>query len=706
MSKEIRTCQEFNVNRLFLFNSGYVLSIFDFHEDKYYKKYVESSKLPEELTEDSEEFKELERLIDINVEKYYKKYTDIEYKSKWDSPVAVLKELLKDLSIAIKYNREPDTVGEKELDKIINKYKNKPKPNYNKQFEDERIKGIKDGIIFGSDVKKDDSYYEQDENGIKYVNIIGNGDTPRITKIANLEIKNITMIRDELELFDPVYNITYNNLTINEEITKEYLTSKQLIDELQNAKVLYNPKEIEIKTLINCFIIDGQEYNKVKVKKEAYLKGFWMVDNKVISNTEIKDLKYNKEDLKKAIKLLNEVIKSRSKEGKRNDCTVYRFMLYSPFSYCLKQLGYGDSNYSLILTGASQTNKSGSIKIANHFYNHTEVETACSTVSVLGSKLEENSFPAILDECDHLFKLDEANNVIKRAIYELTVRATKDRNDNKKIDNFQALGLPVFLLNEPQKFKDYITNRYKVIHYSNKSIITDLNKKQFNMKYKPKSQYTPLKIFNVIGKAFSEKMIKILEDSEQHNKLFDIENTIISILQEIGGEAGIDFIKEMYEATIASTQYNYDVKEAIKEVLNNEFKNKNRLPANYQYDSNTFIKSITKNDFPFIYYNRDRTIKTEDRHYIIDTYKLVNYINDKINEYVEIDTILESLGLTEILQQRANENNKSYSEYIKSQINFTYKNKNKNVRGFYLITDEVINNLFSMDLDLTKGEDC
>ncbi|MCQ2738574.1 MAG: hypothetical protein MJ224_08215, partial [archaeon] len=81
--------------------------------------------MPEELTEDSKEFKELERLIDINVEKYYKKHTNIEYKSEWDNPIAVLKELLDDLSIAIKYNREPDINGEKELDKIINKYKNK-----------------------------------------------------------------------------------------------------------------------------------------------------------------------------------------------------------------------------------------------------------------------------------------------------------------------------------------------------------------------------------------------------------------------------------------------------------------------------------------------------------------------------------------------------------------------------------------------------
>ena len=41
----------------------------------------------------------------------------------------------------------------------------------------------------------------------------------------------------------------------------------------------------------------------------------------------------------------------------------------------------------------------------------------------------------------------------------------------KKIDEFQAIGLPSFLLNEPQEFKDYITNRYKIINYTSNSVI-------------------------------------------------------------------------------------------------------------------------------------------------------------------------------------------------------------------------------------------
>ena len=126
MSKEVKTCNNYNANRLFLFNSGYVLSIFDYHKDKYYRKHVKSSKLPEDITEDSKEFKELEKLIDKNVEIYYNKHTTIKWKSKWDSPVAVLKELLNDLSIAIKHKREPDTNYEEELEKIIRIYKDKP----------------------------------------------------------------------------------------------------------------------------------------------------------------------------------------------------------------------------------------------------------------------------------------------------------------------------------------------------------------------------------------------------------------------------------------------------------------------------------------------------------------------------------------------------------------------------------------------------
>lgn len=71
-------------------------------------------------------------------------------------------------------------------------------------------------------------------------------------------------------------------------------------------------------------------------------------------------------------------MKDRTAEGKANDSAVYRFMLWNPFSYCLKQIGYSKANYSLILIGA-QTNKTGATKVGNLFYNRNEEETTAST---------------------------------------------------------------------------------------------------------------------------------------------------------------------------------------------------------------------------------------------------------------------------------------------------------------------------------------
>ena len=125
LSEGVRSCQEWHVYRLFYFeNKGYVLSIFDRdsevkEDDEYKRRYISSSKPPEDIKEDSDVFKKLNEQLDYDIEKYYKTYTDIEYKSEWDSPKEKVHALLDDLVYCVKYNREPDTNGEKELDQII-----------------------------------------------------------------------------------------------------------------------------------------------------------------------------------------------------------------------------------------------------------------------------------------------------------------------------------------------------------------------------------------------------------------------------------------------------------------------------------------------------------------------------------------------------------------------------------------------------------
>lgn len=401
-------------------------------------------------------------------------------------------------------------------------------------------------------------------------------------------------------------------------------------------------------------------------------------------------------------------MEDRTNEGKANDSTVYRFMLWSPFSYCLKQLGYSKANYSLILIGTSQTNKTGATKVGNLFYNREEEETSGSTVSVLGSKIGENSFSSIFDECSHLFKMSEALNVMKRAVYEKTGRAVKDRNDNSKIDEFVAFNLPLFLLNPEGKieFKDFIRNRYKIINYSNESFITTTAKKEFNEKYLPEAKDTILKKLSLIGKAFSEKLIGIIEDPTKRKKLFHIEELTIELLNEIQVEAGVNFNKAMLKETEVSSKYNYDVMSEIPKVLNAEFKEKNRVAGNRRYDASNFVNSIINNDFEFITYNKNRTKKTEYKEFIINTSKLEKYVNQLVEETVDLETILKALNLTDILKAKS-DYKEPYSTYIKKDHNIRKGEKRipTTIAGIHLTVEELANNLFGFDIEFSEPEE-
>ena len=563
-----------------------------------------------------------------------------------------------------------------------------------------------DVIIFG---RTEEYFYQQsEEKGIE-VKIITK--KAIITKpVANVVIKNIEIVLDELGILEPVYNVTYFNKTFNEEVTVEHLTDKELTEEFIKAKVFYSTKSVEI--ILNAFIIDGKEEGVVTVKKEAYLEGFYIINGKVVENTKLKNLKpYTAEDVAEAINLLNEIMEDRTEEGKANDSTVYRFSLWNPYSYCLKQIGLKTGIYSLILIGISKGNKTGAINIGNLFYLNTEEENSGSTASVLGSKLEENSYAKVFDECYNLLNLPEVPDIMKKAVQDLITRITKDRTDNKKTDKFNAFGLPVFLLNERMEFKDYIRERYKITEYTSKSYVSKTKRTKFNAKYVPEDKEgTVLRKVALIGAEFKKKIIPLIEAKDK--KLLKPEEVTIEILKEIAEETSIatgkpiDFLPEMYNITEASTNYNYDVASEIRKLLNNEFKTKNRITANNSPSGFTFTQSAINNDFDFITYNKNRTKNTADRHFIINSSKLVKYVNNHIEETVELEDLLKYLSLETVLKNKAEANNVPYDKFIKSQykVKIEGSSKKKNITGFYLTVEEVANNLFDFNINFSDPE--
>ena len=586
--------------------------------------------------------------------------------------------------------------------------------------EEEVKKEIETGIRIGSssDVnfkfgRTEEGFYSQSEKGIEYNKYYTKKDGSidfNVKPVANVYIKETEIILDALGVLEPVYNVTYYNKTFDKEVSVEHLTGKQLTEEFIKAKVFYYSTKENVETVLNAFIIDGTKEERIKVRTEAYLEGFFIVNGKVIENTKLKNLKkYDPSDVADAILLLNEIMKDRTEEGKANDSTVYRFSFWNPFSYCLKQIGLKTGIYSLVLIGKTKGNKTGAVKVGNLFYMNTEEETSGSTVSVLGSKIGENSFSKAFDECYNLLNQPETPDVMKKATQDKTARITKNRADNNKTDKFNAFGLPIFLLNERYEFKDYIRERYKITDYTSKSYVPKSARTKFNEKYLPDAEDTILKTLAILGNEFKKKIIPLIEAKDI--SLLKPEELTIKILKEIAEETSkavgkpIDFLPEMYNIKASSENYNYDVGTAIRNLLNEEFKKRHKV-VNNEYDSYNFVNSAINNDFDFITYNKYRTTKTAEREFIINASGLVKYVNNNIEETVELGTILEHLGLTDILKAKAKSENKTYADFLKSQYNIkTDKGAYKNITGFYLTVEELANKLFSFNIEFSEAEE-
>lgn len=621
-----------------------------------------------------------------------------------EEPIQKFKEVISELDIIINnFILQKEQEEElKELEKEIAE-------------EDSSEESNNINITFGN---TEEGFYSQSyRTGIEYNTYIfkANGEQKLKTKpVANVVIKDVTIILDSLGVLEPVYNVTYYNKTFRKEETVEYLTKKQLIEEFIKANVFYISTKENVETVLNTFIISGTQEERITTKTEAYLEGYYIINGKFIENTKLKNLKpYTSSDVAEAITLLNDIMKGRTEEGRLNDSTVYRFCLWNPYSYCLKQLGLKTGIYSLILIGISKGNKTGAINIGSLFYDHKEEENSGSTVSVLGSKLEENSFFKAFDECYNLINLPEAPDVMKKAVQDKVTRITKNRTDNKKSDVFNAFGLPVFLLNERMEFKDYIRERYKITEYTSKSYVSKTKRTKFNEKYLPEAEDTILKKLVVLGAEFNKKIVPLIEAKDK--RLLKIEELTIQILKEIAKETAeatgkpINFLPEMYTIKEASTNYNYDVASEIVKLLNTEFKQKNKLTTNSSYSGFSFTNSIINNDFEFITYNKYRTERTKEKEFIIDSSGLVKYVNNHVEETVELENILEALSLTDILTAKAKATETSYNKFINKQHKIKVEGTeegsftSKNITGFYLNVEELANKLFSFNIDFSEA---
>lgn len=504
--------------------------------------------------------------------------------------------------------------------------------------------------------------------------------------IAKIYIKQITITKDELELFEPVYSIDYYDILYDAHKSIEDVTFEELIKQLEAERLfIYDTKAIKKlfnEVFIHCHDKKANGIDFIKTETRVFKEGFFLKDDKVIENTLITGIEATKERTRESIQLINELLATRG-SAIANDCTLVRFMLWSPFSWCLKEIGKTKGLYGLILTGAPKTSKTGSCLNFSWIYSTPQDrEKAVSTTSVFGSRLEESTLPAIIDEAYTLISRDDMQDPMKRCIYNKDTRSTKDKSNTQITIDYLALGLPIFTMNEYEEFKNYMTRRYHISYYPSSMVVDDKDAEEFENKYSPEYEDSPLKALRYLGRAFADKMIPYIES--QSEELFDLEKLTIKILKEIAEEVGEEFNPSVYEIQESVDNFDQDNCATIRSGLNKLFTSNHKKNPNSAYVLGDFIVCAKTGEINWLYYRK------KDETFVINKKGFEKEVSQIVGENMDYETILKELDIADIT-------------YDKDKVITTTRG---NTRGFAIPREDLIIKVFDMYIDtLPNPED-
>lgn len=459
---------------------------------------------------------------------------------------------------------------------------------------------------------------------------------------GNIYIDQLKITFDKLKLFKPVVTIKYTNTAINmdnEIIREPYSSVSRQIYEQQMIKT----NAMGIEAILRDIYIDGVNQNNRIVSAETDLlkDGFFYdkTNGKVISNNVFNNLNTSKKDVQEAVNLFNKLISNRG-TAIPNDCTLFRFMLWSPFAYCLKQIGFIDDLYSIVLWGVSDTNKTGSAVIFSYLYTdkNTTLQKA-NTQSAIGSRLGENTFPLVLDEAKDNLENPKDEEFNKNIVTDEIGRSVKDRNDNDSMKDFPALRMTVRTLNKDltDTFKGEFYKRHKVLYYDKSMQIKEADKKAFNKIYKPNSPDTVLHKLKHLGKAFADRFIPYIEN--QSEELYDLEDLTIKILTQIQKEYEVSFNLNVMTKQELITQ-NDDLGSIIRNGLNNLFRKHHKIGyGRTGYMKQDFIECADNGEISWLDYQPRNEL------FVIKIKEFEKIISAIIGEILPIERIFELLDI-------------------------------------------------------------
>ena len=565
----------------------------------------------------------------------------------------------------------------------------------------EEITQAKNSIIYLADGGKKGKIVQFNNNpamkdGLYYETSHTNKKGEYITEhnlIGNILIHSLSLTYDKLNLFNPVATIKYTNTTTGQTVTIDKQPYEAIADNLLNNRLIKS-NNLGIESLLNNIWVDGVNNHDFITAETDLLKDGFFIDSetgKVLSNNVFENLNSTTDDVKQAVNLFNEIIKDRG-TAIPNDCTLFRFMLWSPFAYCLKQLGFIDDLYSMVLWGVTDTNKTGSsVMLSNLYTDKATTLQKANTQSAIGTRLGENTFPLILDEAkDNLTNpADEEFN--KNIVTDEIGRAVKDRTNNNLMVGFPALRLTVRTLNQDIEYKDEFLKRHKVLYYDKSMQVKESDKKEFNRKYKPNSPNTPLKQLKHIGKAFAERFIPYLES--QSDELYDLEDLTIKILSEIEKDFQVSFNMNV-KIKQKLTNQSRDTGSIIQNGLNNLFTKAYRLPYGHTgYMEQDFIDAVNMGSVNWLDY------QSRNELFIIKVADFEKTISNIVGQHIPIAETMKLLNIKYEYKERVKFKGGSFPCVKLDTYNLTYK-----LFGINIYTFEELEELQAEEEEIQQRE--
>lgn len=236
-----------------------------------------------------------------------------------------------------------------------------------------------------------------------------------------------------------------------------------------------------------------------KEDKSPY-PGFYILDGKFVS-TKFHELP-NKEQMAKALSIFNDFGKHYGDFAPKLGYIAH-WMLMAPFSFSIKQNGYGTKLNNLFLYGTTRTGKSTIAKLACFIWERNIDQQVISGSHVhspyqYGRAISQSSYPMIIDEGEKLFNSTELSSLIKTATHVTSARSRYNSHLSRE-EEIMALSLSIITSNFNKPNDGALSARMDVLNYTSGDIRSKEKRTEFQKKFQPDVQNGPLKILRYIG---------------------------------------------------------------------------------------------------------------------------------------------------------------------------------------------------------------